>query len=156
MKGRSTRGTTGLGTVEVSGRRRVPSPPTKITACISGPSGEHAGVWSSENQACRGRREGTVVVPRTRPRTKAGAGLQPIQAPMGLQEGPLPSAYSLIDEPRPTHRNGVQRVAPVDHKVAAHRLGDLAPVERQELGHSVTSTMASASVSASIADSAKR
>ena len=35
MNGRSTSGTTGLGTVEVSGRRRVPSPPTRITACIS-------------------------------------------------------------------------------------------------------------------------
>src|SRR6188472_1418434 len=34
MNGRSTSGTTGLGTVEVSGRRRVPSPPTRITACI--------------------------------------------------------------------------------------------------------------------------
>ena len=31
MNGRSTSGTTGLGTVEVSGRRRVPSPPTRIT-----------------------------------------------------------------------------------------------------------------------------
>ena len=35
MNGRSTSGTTGLGTVEVSGRSRVPSPPTRITACIS-------------------------------------------------------------------------------------------------------------------------
>src|SRR3954468_11266530 len=35
MNGRSTSGTTGLGTVEVSGRRRVPSPPTRMTACIS-------------------------------------------------------------------------------------------------------------------------
>ncbi len=34
MNGRSTSGTTGLGIVEVSGRRRVPSPPTRITACI--------------------------------------------------------------------------------------------------------------------------
>src|SRR3954470_14556067 len=34
-KGRSTRGMTGLGWREVSGRRRVPSPPTRITACIS-------------------------------------------------------------------------------------------------------------------------
>src|SRR5215472_8655615 len=34
MNGRSTSGTTGLGTVEVSGRSRVPSPPTRITACI--------------------------------------------------------------------------------------------------------------------------
>src|ERR1700726_3982025 len=34
MKGRSTSGTTGFGTVEVSGRSRVPSPPARITACI--------------------------------------------------------------------------------------------------------------------------
>ena len=34
MNGRSTSGTTGLGTVEVSGRRRVPSPPARISACI--------------------------------------------------------------------------------------------------------------------------
>ena len=37
MNGRSTSGTTGLGTVEVSGRRRVPSPPARISACISRP-----------------------------------------------------------------------------------------------------------------------
>src|SRR2546421_12250316 len=36
--GRSTSGTTGLGTVDVSGRSRVPSPPTRITACIRAPS----------------------------------------------------------------------------------------------------------------------
>src|SRR6202521_4408150 len=33
MNGRSTSGTTGLGSVEVRGRSRVPSPPTRITAC---------------------------------------------------------------------------------------------------------------------------
>src|SRR3954447_19108989 len=33
MKGRSTNGTTGLGTVEVSGRSRVPSPPARMSAC---------------------------------------------------------------------------------------------------------------------------
>ena len=38
MNGRSTSGTTGLGTVEVSGRSRVPSPPARISACISRPS----------------------------------------------------------------------------------------------------------------------
>src|SRR6188472_3165117 len=37
MKGRSTSGTTGFGTVEVSGRSRVPSPPTRITACTTAP-----------------------------------------------------------------------------------------------------------------------
>src|SRR3954451_22239498 len=37
MKGRSTSGTTGLGTVEVSGRRRVPCPPTRITAWMRSP-----------------------------------------------------------------------------------------------------------------------
>src|ERR1700730_16917271 len=35
MKGRSTSWTTGLGTVEVSGRSRVPSPPTRISACMT-------------------------------------------------------------------------------------------------------------------------
>src|SRR3982074_1379693 len=35
MNGRSTSGTTGFGTVEVSGRRRVPSPPARISACIA-------------------------------------------------------------------------------------------------------------------------
>src|SRR5271169_3217501 len=35
--GLSTSGTTGLGTVEVSGRRRFPSPPTRITACTDSP-----------------------------------------------------------------------------------------------------------------------
>src|ERR671928_712152 len=35
MNGRSTSGTTGFGTVEVSGRSRVPSPPTRITACTT-------------------------------------------------------------------------------------------------------------------------
>src|SRR3954471_5735574 len=34
MNGRSTSGTTGLGTVEVSGRSRVPSPPARIRACM--------------------------------------------------------------------------------------------------------------------------
>ena len=34
MKGRSTSGTTGLGTVVVSGRSRVPSPPARMRACI--------------------------------------------------------------------------------------------------------------------------
>src|SRR3954468_655538 len=33
--GRSTSGSTGLGTVTVSGRSRVPSPPTRITACTA-------------------------------------------------------------------------------------------------------------------------
>src|SRR5271167_1845237 len=37
MNGLSTSGTTGLGTVEVSGRRRLPSPPTRITACTPSP-----------------------------------------------------------------------------------------------------------------------
>src|SRR5690348_12175153 len=35
MNGRPTSGTTGLGIVEVSGRRRVPSPPARISACMS-------------------------------------------------------------------------------------------------------------------------
>src|SRR5215210_6247354 len=35
MNGRSTSGTTGLGTVEVSGRSLVPSPPARIRACIA-------------------------------------------------------------------------------------------------------------------------
>src|SRR6187551_2896073 len=33
MNGRSTSGTTGLGTREVSGRSRVPSPPARMRAC---------------------------------------------------------------------------------------------------------------------------
>src|SRR3974390_2842717 len=37
MKGRSTSLTIGLGTFEVSGRRRVPSPPARITAWIRSP-----------------------------------------------------------------------------------------------------------------------
>src|SRR5439155_6691213 len=37
MSGLSTSGTSGLGTVEVRGRRRVPSPPTRITACTRSP-----------------------------------------------------------------------------------------------------------------------
>src|SRR3954447_140128 len=36
--GRSTSGRTGFGTVAVSGRSRVPSPPTRITACTAGSS----------------------------------------------------------------------------------------------------------------------
>src|SRR5829696_5487076 len=45
MKGRSTSGTTGFGTVEVSGRSRVPSPPARISACTSGarPGAGHRG-----------------------------------------------------------------------------------------------------------------
>ena len=35
MNGLSTSCTIGLGRLEVSGRRRVPLPPTRITACIS-------------------------------------------------------------------------------------------------------------------------
>ncbi len=35
MNGRSTSGTTGLGTDEVSGRSRVPSPPARMSACIA-------------------------------------------------------------------------------------------------------------------------
>jgi hypothetical protein len=38
MNGRSTSGTTGLGTVDVSGRKRVPSPPARISACIGAQS----------------------------------------------------------------------------------------------------------------------
>ena len=34
MNGRSTSGTTGFGTVVVSGRSRVPSPPARISACM--------------------------------------------------------------------------------------------------------------------------
>src|ERR1700689_1766951 len=37
MKGLSTSRTTGLGTTEGSGRRRVPGPPTRITAWIRSP-----------------------------------------------------------------------------------------------------------------------
>src|SRR5512146_1544776 len=33
MNGRLTSGTTGLGIVDVSGRSRVPSPPTRMSAC---------------------------------------------------------------------------------------------------------------------------
>src|SRR6266542_6734434 len=35
MNGRSTSGIAGFGCVSVSGRRRVPSPPTRTSACIS-------------------------------------------------------------------------------------------------------------------------
>src|SRR5437868_3481692 len=81
MNGRSTSGTTGLGTVEVSGRRRVPWPPTRITAWMRSPPAD----------------------------------------PLVVQAG---GAHSL----------GVKRVAPVDHEVTAHRLGDLLPAELEELG----------------------
>jgi len=37
MNGLSTSRTTGLGTDEVSGRRRVPCPPTRITAWMGSP-----------------------------------------------------------------------------------------------------------------------
>src|SRR5256885_6259415 len=40
-KGRPARGMTGLGTVRVSGRSRVPSPPARTSACIGG-SAPHA------------------------------------------------------------------------------------------------------------------
>src|SRR5919202_5019868 len=36
--GRPASGSTGLGVVSVSGRRRVPSPPASTSACISGPT----------------------------------------------------------------------------------------------------------------------
>jgi hypothetical protein len=47
MNGRSTSGTTGLGTVLVSGRSRVPSPPARISACIaySPPTGATGTRW---------------------------------------------------------------------------------------------------------------
>src|ERR1039458_468705 len=81
MNGRSTSGTTGLGTVDVSGRRRLPSPPTRIAA------------WM-----------------------------------------PSPPSYALIDQARRTHGVRVQRLAPVDHQIAAHGGGDQLPVEIHELG----------------------
>src|SRR6478752_6454795 len=86
---------------------------SRISRDISGSSCESVGVWASENQACRGRREGTVVAPRTRLRTKAGAGSQPIQASTGLREGP-PFSLLLLDEVRTTDlRVGDRDDAPV-------------------------------------------
>ena len=35
MKGRFASGSTGFGTVVVSGRSRVPSPPARISACMT-------------------------------------------------------------------------------------------------------------------------
>src|SRR6202049_2389797 len=81
MNGLSTSGTTGLGTVEVSGRRRVPSPPPRLTACMASPP-----------------------------------------------------PYPFIDQARRTHGVRVQGVAPVDHEIPAHGLGDLLPVQRDEFG----------------------
>src|SRR5215208_7387111 len=51
MNGRSTSGTTGLGTVEVSGRSLVPSPPTRITACMEGFSRERQGCHAAASDA---------------------------------------------------------------------------------------------------------
>src|SRR3954454_17211337 len=50
MNGRSTKGTTGLGTVDVSGRSRVPSPPARMSACI---------VPSLDSSVCRGGHPGS-------------------------------------------------------------------------------------------------
>src|SRR5450759_3639535 len=102
MNGLSTSGTTGLGTVEVSGRRRVPCPPTRITACMGSPPSD-----------------------------------------------------PLVVQARRAHRLRIQGVAAVDQQIALHRLGDELPIELDELGHSVTSTTASASRTALSADSAK-
>src|SRR5215208_8540388 len=50
MNGRSTSGTTGLGTVEVSGRSRVPSPPARMSACMeaSGAPELLEGAWPGD------------------------------------------------------------------------------------------------------------
>src|SRR5919197_1268513 len=56
-KGRPASGMTGLGTVSVSGRSRVPSPPARTNACISC-SAPHALV----RETCRGERLAVEVV----------------------------------------------------------------------------------------------
>src|SRR5688500_14939817 len=98
---------TGLGTVEVSGRSRVPSPPTRMTAC-------------------------------TRPLSRAGAGRGRLDACArdGGGLGDLARATTpdpLVAQAGAAHLRGLERVAPVDQQVPAHRVGDLAPVEVAEL-----------------------
>ena len=57
MNGRSTRVTTGLGSVEVSGRRRVPSPPTRITRLHHWPSSRRRRRRASARRGRRPRRQ---------------------------------------------------------------------------------------------------
>src|SRR5437763_13797702 len=51
----------------------------------------------------------------------------------GSRPAPLAPSDALVEEPGRTHRVGVERVAHVDHEVALHGLGDLLPIELQEL-----------------------
>src|SRR3954464_9170406 len=111
MKGRSTRGTTGLGTVEVRGRRRGPSPPARISACMSAP-GSRAGTIRHGGPA-----DG---FPGSGGRARRG----------GLERGP---SHALVGESGSGDGGGVEVVAAVHHNVPAHALSDLVPVELAEL-----------------------
>src|SRR3954467_11231641 len=102
MKGRSTSGTTGWGTVEVSGRRRVPSPPARISACMSAP-GSRAGTI----------RDGGPPDGFRRSDGRARRG--------GLERGP---SDALVGEPGSGDRGGVEVVAAVHHDLPAHAMSD--------------------------------
>src|SRR4051794_15101827 len=90
MNGRSTSGTTGLGTVEVSGRRRVPSPPARMSACmVSGSSRDVPLGRTAAGAARQGRRTGAMLVALPGPRTPHGGDQRPPIAGGMLREGPL-------------------------------------------------------------------
>src|SRR5919197_5362326 len=89
MNGRSTSGTTGLGTVEVSGLRRAPPPPTRITACMSPRSRSSDALVGQAGGDHRGRIE--RVAPVDEQRAVHGVG--------HLAEVELLELVKIIDEP---------------------------------------------------------
>src|ERR1019366_9492031 len=88
MKGRSTSWTTGLGIFAVSGRRRVPCPPTRITAWMGSPPPDPL---VDEARGAHGRRiEGVAPVDQEVPAHRLGHP-DPIElddlAPLGHEHG---------------------------------------------------------------------
>src|SRR4051812_45993312 len=74
--GRSTSGRTGFGTVTVSGRSRVPSPPTRITACTAVSSRLPDALVDQAGRAHGRRVEGVAPVDEQRAGHRAGDGFE--------------------------------------------------------------------------------
>ena len=130
-KGRSTSGTTGLGTVEVSGLSRVPSPPTRITACTSSPC-----VCARPPLGCSSR--GRIAWTALRCVSPSGAG----------------PSDALIEQPGATQGAGVEGVASVDDELPRIARATFSQSSSTSSRHSVTSTIASIPTIASKAESA--
>src|SRR4051794_3100267 len=128
--GRATSGSTGWGTVTVNGRSRVPSPPTRITACTAGPSPPPDALVDQAGRANGLRVERVAPVDEDRARHRIGDGLQ-VEAlelvPLGDQHdrvGPRHAAERVVGEVEARHEP--PRLVPRDRVLGAHvRAGGL-------------------------------